>query len=137
MTGRIHTGRRRVLRAGGACLAFSLFGGVSATPLSVAGRVRNSFVDPAAAELLGAAWLDSRPRSTSVAALVAELVEADRRWTPLLHAGTTPAIRRFAAQQCLEDFERNDLVSIDGWLLAVTEVRLCGLAALGPADSGT
>jgi hypothetical protein len=57
-------------------------------------------------------------------------VETNPEWAMLLSGGSPRAIRRFMKKQCRVDFARDRVVLVDGWLLAVTEARLCALAAL-------
>jgi hypothetical protein len=76
---------------------------------------------------LGRTYLRMEPGESDQATL-ARLIAA-----PELGSSTLPgpeAIRRLVARQVQEDFDRSDVVSVRGWLLARTEARICALAAL-------
>jgi hypothetical protein len=84
------------------------------------------------AAAVGRRYLELAPGEADIAGLVASLTEALARfpsasdYSPLpnrwVKADLTIAIHR--------DFEREDVVLVDGWMLARTEARLCALVAL-------
>jgi hypothetical protein len=43
---------------------------------------------------------------------------------------TRPAVKRRIAHQVARDFAEGAVVNVDGWMLSLTEARLCALAAL-------
>ena len=81
--------------------------------------------DPAAAAPTGAAYLEAHPaeadRDRLVAILSRELRD-DGAATASLGAAVDRRIRR--------DFQQGRTVEIEGWLLSLTEARLCALARL-------
>jgi hypothetical protein len=69
------------------------------------------------------------------AALVGRLVRGRRReWDALAQAGPEALAGRLRAQH-RDDFERDRLLSVRGWLLSETEALLCALAALSEAPA--
>jgi hypothetical protein len=128
----VQTGRRRFL-GGSLGLVVALLAGhrpPAAAEPEVARRVRASFTDPDAAVVLGKAYLAARREPAGVGCLATELTACDPIWEAALRSGSAADLRRLAAEQCRIDFTAGRLVAVDGWVLGLTEVRLCGLAAL-------
>ena len=49
-----------------------------------------------------------------------------------LPAGAPAMLRRIVDEQIHRDFNSGRVVEVDGWLLSMTEARLCALASLEP-----
>jgi hypothetical protein len=96
----------------------------------MADRLAAVFSRPASAAAVGRAYLAAHPGEAGVDRLAGELEAALRR------SGCEPAradlatLRRAAAHQIKEDFAQSRVVQVDGWVLSLSEARLCGLAAL-------
>ena len=84
----------------------------------------------ASAAAIGRAYLRLAPEE-AVKPLLAALVAADAAPPARLLAARDGELRRILAAAQREDFRAGRTVSVRGWLLSRTEVRLCALAALG------
>ena len=81
--------------------------------------------DQAAAARLGSAYLETHPEEKSIATLLRQLEKAVARDS----AATTGSI--VALQHRVRtDYARNTVVSVNGWVLSITEARLYGLVAM-------
>lgn len=130
--------RRMVLRAillgataavTGRVLAFAAWGRVVAGS-GLAERATQCVPDDRLVAELGGCYLADSAREASVPYLLARIGE---RWP----AGTTDlvrlpprSLRRALASIALRDFERADVVLVDGWVLARSEARLYAVAHL-------
>ncbi|GAC1343092.1 MAG: hypothetical protein NVSMB18_18270 [Acetobacteraceae bacterium] len=90
-------------------------------PTTRARGLLDLFADPARARGLGEAYLALLNQRPSPAALT------DAVWGDL--AGSGP-LRTRVADQIRRDYASGRITCLDGWLLSVTEARLCALAAL-------
>ena len=52
--------------------------------------------------------------------------------TQLLAFENQANVKKYFEQKVKQDFENNDTVLIDGWLLSITEARLCALMSMEP-----
>jgi len=77
------------------------------------------------ARAIGRAFLRANPAEGCSKRLVEKIVA--ERATPDL--ADPKAVRDFVRAGIRSDFERSRTVELDGWVLAVSEVRLCALAA--------
>jgi len=83
--------------------------------------------DVSSAQAVGAAYLRSTPEHADVHALVSRLLRDE----PALSGSRSTGATRKLLRGCIrEDFARERVVAVDGWLLAETEARLCALAVL-------
>jgi hypothetical protein len=84
---------------------------------------------------------DAEPlRRLGVAYLREHAGEADRRWLSRhLFGGAVPrdaaALMRRIAEQRARDLAEGDIVTVQGWLLARSEARLCALLAMTPPSA--
>lgn len=123
--------RRELVRAIGAALV------VASTPLAraevaaarAARTVTASFADPRAARTIGRAWLLAQPAVPPLATLLARLLATDPGWRSALRS--PEGVRELAAIAIHRDFLREEVVEVEGWLLARSEVLLCAIAAAG------
>lgn len=77
------------------------------------------------ARLLGQAYLDQAPEEKDRDQLIARIIGS----LPSLPADATgDDVTRLLLDQIRRDFEQDQAVRVDGWLLSVTEARLCALA---------
>jgi hypothetical protein len=120
--------RRRLLMATGAIAGISAIGPMPATagdgPMPAAasgqaGGLLRLLPDRAAAARIGRSYLAAAPEEASVDRLVALLDLPDGG----------DAAKLFEAKRRM-DFREGRTVPVEGWRLAVTEARLCALAAL-------
>ena len=129
--------RRRFLRLVFLAAASSLLGllrsawGFEAaeppTPPELARRLLLSLRDVSSAQAVGAASLRAMPEHADVHALVTRLLRDE---PALSRSRSTGATRKLLRRCIREDFARERVVAVDGWLLAETEARLCALAVL-------
>ncbi len=122
MTDPVDQGRRAMVAAIGASL---LLGHASPTEAGVAADrdrvLADLFTALPSAWAIGAAYLRSRPDDRVDAATLAAELPA---------CVTITALRKAVAERVRDDSAHARVVSVDGWLLARTEVRLCALAYL-------
>ncbi len=135
--------RRSVLGAGIAAMALPVLpvspswaasvGAASACSAefrSLCGLADRFFSSPRSASEIGRAYLATAGEEASPDALAAKILEGRPELAEAVaqgrHADFAAALRAAARA----DRERGDLVVLDGWLLPVTEARLCAVAAL-------
>jgi hypothetical protein len=82
------------------------------------------------AVLLGRFYLDGVPQEADPAHLVDLIGAAPEPAPPTADAGAEESLRRRVAEQIRADFLSDNTVAVDGWLLALTEARLCALVSL-------
>lgn len=111
--------RRRLLMATGAIAGISAMGSMPAAADGRAGGLLRLLPDRAAAARIGRSYLAAAPEEASVDRLMALLDLPDGG----------DAARLFEARRRM-DFREGRTVPVEGWRLAVTEARLCALAAL-------
>ncbi len=84
--------------------------------------------DRKSAALLGRAWLDEQSPEPNATELVTRICGesgcAD-------FADDSDRMRRSIAERHRSDFERGNLISVEGWLMSETEVALYALVAIG------
>ncbi len=115
----------RYLAALGVLPLHSLVGcSVETDPAKLAALRRDRF----SAALLGRAWLDDQSPEPDATELLARICGesgcAD-------FGDDNDRMRRLIAERHRFDFERGNLVSVDGWLMSETEVALYALVAIG------
>ncbi len=126
MSGATHLTRRRFI---GGCAALAGLGiGLSgcrdsAETLAAARRLSATVGDPEHWSVVGRADLDGVERAPRLESLVAELDAS-------LGGGESEAVTMPLAERVRLDFEEELTFRVDGWLLAVTEVRLAAVVAL-------
>jgi hypothetical protein len=81
------------------------------------------------ARIIGAAYLSTRPEEADARKLVEYILGADRA-PPVMDRMSDTELRAWLRQRLGRDFATDRIVSLDGWLLSATEVRLCALAAV-------
>lgn len=88
------------------------------------------FQDKESARAVGREYLRIAPVEADTLKLT-ELICAGRqeRYAELCHA-SMGKVRSMLLQQQREDFEKDRIVNVQGWILSRTEVRLCALATL-------
>ncbi len=99
-------------------------------PEAPAAKLANLFAQKESAATIGSAYLRSTPTEAAVPILLARLFRNQPRpehWVVRTDVGT---LRKTLAQQIRRDFATEQVVTVDGWVLSITESRLCGLATL-------
>ena len=83
---------------------------------------------------IGRAFLGRYPAAADVVWLTDVLSEALRRRGCNLDQASSEALRQALGQQVRDDFAAARVARVDGWVLSVTEARLCALVALAGED---
>ncbi len=83
----------------------------------------------ASASVVGRAYLSVRPAEKDARRLVS-LLTADRLPLAALLDADAQTLRARVQAALSEDFAQGQTVDVQGWMLSVTESRLCALAAL-------
>jgi hypothetical protein len=113
--------RRTLLRLlGGGTLAAL---GLDAGPAAGAADAESASTAAAALARVGRRYLEAVPAERDVTVLRAELGELAAATEPARHAA---ALGRAVGR----DFERGDILALDGWILSRTELRAAALFAL-------
>jgi hypothetical protein len=82
------------------------------------------------AALLGRSYLDGAPLEADPARLVGLIGVALEPAPPPGDSEGQEALRKRLAERIRGDFLNGDTVAVDGWLLAISEARLCALVSL-------
>jgi hypothetical protein len=101
-----------------------------ARPLEPADRLVAIFNERTSAAAVGRAYLAGHLGEAGIDHLVTELGNALRRWDCEPDRADRMTLRAAMSRLSKEDFERSRVVKVDGWVLSLSEARLCGLAAL-------
>jgi hypothetical protein len=105
-------------------------GGATGDAMRLAGVLQH----PDSAARLGRLYLDGTPREADAARLVTLIGAAPVSVT------TDEALRASLDERIRNDFINGNTVAVDGWLLSITEARLCALVSLlrdSKVDAGT
>lgn len=105
----------------------ALAAGVRPTP---AERLAALLADRRAARRFGRGYLALAPHEADRSRLVGHIAAALPAGAPALETASDDALRRLVADATVRDFAACRLVNLEGWYLALTEARLCALAAL-------
>jgi hypothetical protein len=93
-------------------------------------RLAGVFRHPDSATELGRLYLAENPRESDAARLTTQIVAGlDPALTPV-SAATHEALRAGLDERARDDFISGNIVAVGGWLLSITEVRLCALVSL-------
>jgi hypothetical protein len=82
------------------------------------------------AALLGRVYLDGAPQEADPARLVKLIGAAPDPALPAGDAGGEEALRKRVAERIRADFLNDNTIAVGGWLVALTEARLCALVSL-------
>jgi hypothetical protein len=127
---------RRRLICGAALGALTLWPAIACrpwqgapAPSSSAGRLAGILRNPASAARVGSAYLEQHPAEARLAHLLESLVGGwhDAGWVDRAPAAE---LRSRLREQIRADFAGRRTVRVQGWVLARSEARLFGLAAL-------
>ena len=81
--------------------------------------------DRASARAIGRVFLEERSEERSRDRLIRKILGDDRDGSALADPG---ALRVYLRDRIRRDFARSETIELDGWVLSLTEVRLCALA---------
>jgi len=85
---------------------------------------------PDSAAWLGRFYLEVNPREADAALLVTLIGAARGPALPPASPSTDEALRADLEERIRNDFIYSNTVEVDGWLLSLTEARLCALVSL-------
>jgi hypothetical protein len=101
-----------------------------AGPAQSADRLAAVFRRRTSAAAVGRAYLAGHPGEAGIDHLVTQLGEALRRWDCEPDRADCMTLRVAMSRLVKEDFASSRVVKVDGWVLSLSEARLCGLVAL-------
>jgi hypothetical protein len=130
----LRVSRRTVLAAlaagiVGAAIGLRLYwpgGNITREARRFAGILRH----PDSAAWLGRFYLEVNPREADAALLVRLIGAARGPALPPVSAANDEALRADLNERIRNDFIYGNTVAVDGWLLSLTEARLCALVSL-------
>jgi hypothetical protein len=92
------------------------------------------------AAVLGRLYLDTAPQEADAARLVTLIGAAKGPELPPVSTATDESLRASLEARIRNDFINGDTVAVNGWLLSITEARLCALVSLqreaNPGEDG-
>jgi len=94
-----------------------------------AARLMRVFSNANSARIIGERYLALNLEAADAAALAARVAGTMERYLRLSSADAR-GLRTLLADQQKCDFAEGRTVTVDGWILSVTEARLCAIAAL-------
>jgi hypothetical protein len=94
-----------------------------------AGRLMQAIGHRRSARAVGRAYLATAPQERSIERLIA-LLTGDRLPSDRVLNADAKALRAHVQEALSEDFAAGRTVSVRGWMLSLTEARLCALAVL-------
>jgi hypothetical protein len=121
--------RREVLRAGFWGVLASLFDGAAAAPTAPGDDLTAWLRHARSAAVVGREYLKIAPREAD-AAVLRHLIGDDRAMAAATGRASARAMREHLRTRARQDFEDGRIVTLQGWILSVTEARLCALVAL-------
>lgn len=95
----------------------------------IARRIAGLFDHPGSAREIGKEYLRLAPSENDVAVLIRNVIPDSGRMRSLSTAGRE-SLRRHIATASREDFQQGRMISVNGWMLSQTELRLCAIVAL-------
>lgn len=90
-------------------------------------RVKGVFSDPNGAREVGRRYQALYPNENGTKSLMQELANGMRETS---NADNTELLRNWLARKIKKDFREDNIVIIDGWVLARTEAQVCSLTCL-------
>jgi hypothetical protein len=95
----------------------------------LATRLVNVLSSTHSAEVIGQRYLALATEPANVSVLAARVAGDTAGYLRLCSAGSQQ-LRALLAQQQRSDFAEGRTVNVDGWILSVTEARVCAIAAV-------
>jgi hypothetical protein len=82
------------------------------------------------ANVIGLAYTQQHPQEANAHTLLDRIVSSSTTGELEQFDGTDESLRQLLDGMIREDFGHDRIVKLQGWVLAITEARLCALAAL-------
>lgn len=128
--------RRKLLQWGAAlcCLAlaprsWSRVAVKDSIEQEIARRIAGLFAHPGSAREIGREYLRLAPSDNDIAVLVRKVIPDTGKIKSLSTTGKE-SLRQYIANASREDFQQGRMVSVNGWMLSQTELRLCAIVVL-------
>jgi F0F1-type ATP synthase membrane subunit c/vacuolar-type H+-ATPase subunit K len=97
---------------------------------SLRAKLTGLFIHQESAQAIGRAYLQSYPREADALRLEDQIVQGIAGGRALLAATGKPEVSKLLTARIRQDFASDQVVKVQGWILSVTEARLCALTAL-------
>lgn len=98
-------------------------------PAPLISRLGRFFSNRESARLIGQRYLELTPSEANPERLMALICHSDENYTRL-ELADNEQLRAMLQDQQRADFALGRTITIDGWVLSETEVRLCAVAAI-------
>jgi hypothetical protein len=82
------------------------------------------------AQAIGRAFLEGHPQAADARILESQIAQSIAGGHMLLVTTDAPGLSKLLAERIRQDFEAEQVVKVQGWILSITEARLCALTAL-------
>lgn len=117
-----------------ACLPFGPGGLAWAGERDIQELVRSVFSDPGRAALVGAVFLKANPHEADRSNLLDGTV--GREWQSSTGPHSAAGIRSALRARIRADLMASRTTSVGGWILSITEARLCAVACVAASPPG-
>ena len=115
------------LTAGGALLAQASLPGWLTLDRAPGARLARLLEHQESAQVVGAEYLKKYPQEADARLLQDRIAAGLAGGYAALAQASDSAIRQLIADRVRQDFETEQIVKLQGWILSVTEARLCAL----------
>jgi hypothetical protein len=128
--------RRWILRGIAALGAIRITRALAVAPMRpsrdpVVEHLLSYLTSPSSAQVIGREYLVTHPEEQSIQRLMESIVPSAADIDAAVDGRLLRvSVHRYIHSRILSDFEVGDVIQLQGWILSVTEVRLCALIAL-------
>jgi hypothetical protein len=93
-------------------------------------KLTGLFMHQESAQAIGRAYLQSHPQAADARTLESQIAQSLASDRKQLIAADSRSLSELLAERIRQDFEAEQIVKVQGWILSVTEARLCALTVL-------
>jgi hypothetical protein len=97
---------------------------------SLGAKLTALFVHQESAQAIGRAYLQRFPQEANIRTLEDQIAQGIAGGRTLLVATGKPEISKLLSNRIRQDFATDQVVKVQGWILSITEARLCALTTL-------
>jgi hypothetical protein len=97
---------------------------------SLRAKLTALFIHQESAQAIGHAYLQSNPREANIRTLENQIAQGIAGGYTLLATTSKPEVSKLLTDRIRQDFATDQVVKVQGWILSITEARLCALTAL-------
>jgi hypothetical protein len=97
---------------------------------SLRAKLTALFIHQESAQAIGRAYLQSYPREADIQTLEDQIAQGIAGGRTLLIATGKPQVSKLLTDRIRQDFATDQVVKVQGWILSITEARLCALTTL-------